>query len=56
MTERDRFVAALEWDAQHGQMNDVDYYWFHDMHCAQLILRYRSKQSTWKVAAQFTPW
>lgn len=56
MTDRDRFVAACEWDAQHGQMNDVDYYWYHDMHCAQLILRYRSKQNTWKVQWQFTPW
>ena len=56
MTDRDRFVAGCEWDAQHGQMNDVDYYWYHDMHCAQLIMRYRSKQNTWNVTAQFTPW
>ena len=55
-TPRDRFVAACEWDAQHDEMHDVDYYWYHDMHCAQLILRYRSKQDTWKVQYQFTPW
>ena len=51
-----RVAAALEWNAQSGNLHDVDYYWFHDFHCTQLILRYRSKQDTWKVQWQFTPW
>ena len=56
MTDIDRFMVAMEWDAQEGEMHDLDYYWLHDLHCSQLILRYRSKQSTWKVSWQFTPW
>ena len=56
VTDRDRVAAALEWNAQSGNLHDVDYYWFHDFHCTQLILRYRSKQDTWKVQWQFTPW
>lgn len=56
VTDRDRVAAALEWNAQDGELNDLDYYWFHDFHCTQLILRYRSKQDTWKVQWQFTPW
>ena len=56
ITDRDRVAAALEWDAQRGSFHDMDYYWYHDCHCAQLILRYRSKQDTWKVQLQFTPW
>ena len=55
-TPRDRFLAACEWDAQFGEMHDVDYYWFHDMHCAQAIVRYRSKQNSWHVSWQFAPW
>ena len=35
---------------------DVDYYWFHDLHCSQLILRYRPKRHQWHVDWQFLPW
>ena len=56
VTPRDRLMTAMEWDADRGRMHDIDYYWFHDLHCAQFIVRYRSKQNTWKVQWQFTPW
>ena len=35
---------------------DVDYYWFHDLHCSQIILRWRSKQNSLKIKWEFTPW
>ena len=31
------------------------YYWFHDMHCSQLILHYEGRDNTWKVKWRFLP-
>ena len=56
LSDRDRIVMGQSFDAETRRQEDVDYYWFHDMHCAQLILRYRAKRSTWNVTMQFTPW
>ncbi|MGP1366915.1 MAG: LPS-assembly protein LptD [Schwartzia sp. (in: firmicutes)] len=56
LSDRDRFVMGQSFDVETRRREDVDYYWFHDMHCAQLILRYRAKRSTWHVTMQFTPW
>lgn len=56
MTDLDRFVVGSRYDLDGGRWADVDYYWYHDMHCSQLILRYRSLSSQWKVSWQFTPW
>lgn len=55
-TDRDRIVVGQSFDVETRRQEDIDYYWFHDMHCAQLILRYRAKRSTWNVSMQFTPW
>lgn len=55
-TDRDRIVIGESFDMGRNRQEDVDYYWFHDMHCAQLILRYRAKRDTWHVGMQFTPW
>ena len=55
-TDRDRIVIGESFDLEARRQEDIDYYWFHDMHCAQLILRYRAKRSTWHVGLQFTPW
>lgn len=55
-TDRDRIVVGQSFDVENRRQEDVDYYWFHDMHCAQLVLRYRAKRSIWNVSMQFTPW
>ncbi|MCI6284426.1 LPS-assembly protein LptD [Selenomonas sp.] len=59
-TPIDRLVAACDYDMQNKQMDDINYYWFHDMHCTQFILRYQWKYtdetSNWSIRYQFTPW
>ena len=56
LTPRDRFAFGQSMDMQERRVKDIDYYWFHDMHCAQLILRYRAKRDSWQVRCEFTPW
>ncbi|MCR5559729.1 MAG: LPS-assembly protein LptD [Schwartzia sp.] len=56
ITPRDRLVVGTEFDMAEHSLRDVDYYWFHDMHCVQMILRYRDKRDQWHVTFQFTPW
>lgn len=56
LTPRDRFVFGQTMDMQSRTVRDIDYYWFHDMHCAQIILRYRAKRDSWQVRWEFTPW
>ena len=56
LTPRDRFVAGWSYDVTGEQLKDVDYYWYHDLHCAQLILRYREKRDQWKIGIQLMPW
>lgn len=56
MTDRDRFVIGSRYDMDADKWADIDYYWYHDMHCSQVILRYRSLSNQWKVSWQFTPW
>ncbi len=56
LTERDRFVIGTRYNLDDGEMDDIDYYWYHDMHCTSLILRYRSMANTWNIKLEFTPW
>ena len=56
LTKNDRFVAGIGYDLKTKHLRDVDYYWFHDLHCSQLILRYRPKRHQWHVDWQFLPW
>ena len=56
VTPRDRFVFGQTMDMQSRTVRDIDYYWFHDMHCAQIVLRYRAKRDSWQVRWEFTPW
>lgn len=55
-SDKDRFVVGQNYDIDNEKIKDVDYYWYHDMDCAQFILRYRGKRHTWHVGFQFTPW
>ncbi|WP_314620406.1 hypothetical protein [uncultured Selenomonas sp.] len=46
----------MAYDVDRRTIGDVDYYWYHDMHCVQLITRYRAKRDSWSVRLNFTPW
>lgn len=54
--ERDRIAVGTKYAMEPHRWTDVDYYWFHDLHCSQIILRYRSKQNTWRIKWEFTLW
>ena len=56
LNERNRIAVGMKYAVDPERWTDVDYYWFHDLHCSQIILRYRSKQDSWKVKWEFTPW
>ena len=56
VSPRDRVVFGQRLDLETNTVRDIDYYWFHDLHCAQVILRYRAKRDSWHVGCQFTPW
>lgn len=56
LTPRDRLVIGRSVDTQKGETRDIDYYWFHDFHCAQLIVRRRAKRDKWNVTLEFQPW
>ncbi len=56
MDNLNRFVAGINIDVGTGHLADVDYFWYHDLHCSQLILRYRAKRDQYSVHWQFTPW
>ena len=53
---KNRFVVGTRYNLDDGKWDDVDYYWYHDMHCSELILRYRSMRNTWGIRWDFTPW
>ena len=56
MDNLNRFAVGLDFDTQKGTLKDVDWFWYHDLHCSQVILRYRQKRSKFEVHWQFTPW
>jgi LPS-assembly protein len=56
MDNRNRFIIGLQYDEAKRSLKDVDYYWFHDMHCSQFIVRYRAKRASWQFRLEFTPW
>lgn len=56
MDDLNRFVAGIKYDTESRQIKDIDYYWYHDLHCSQVILRYRAKRDKVEVRWQFTPW
>ena len=56
MDDKNRFVVGINYDTTGRKLKDVDYYWYREIHCAELILRYRAKRHNWHVSFQFTPW
>lgn len=55
-SDKDRIVVGVAFDAQQNRLMDTDYYWYHNIHCGELIVRYREKRDQIKVTAQFSPW
>ena len=56
LDEHNRIGIGTKYAVDPRRWTDVDYYWFHDLHCSQIILRYRSEQNSWKIKWEFTPW
>lgn len=53
---KDRVVVGWAFDGATNKLMDTDYYWYHNMHCAELMVRYREKRDQLSVTAQFSPW
>ena len=56
INSKNRVVVGWRFDTGAGHLRDVDYYWYHDLHCSQLIMRYREKRDKFEAHWQFTPW
>ena len=56
LTEKDRFVIGVKYNTELGSLEDVDYYWYRDLHCSTAVLRWRAKRKKVEVHWQFTPW
>ncbi len=55
-SEKDRVVVGVKWNADNHTIDDIDYYWYHDLHCSQAILRWRGKRKKFEVHWEFMPW
>ncbi|MBR6887591.1 MAG: LPS-assembly protein LptD [Selenomonadaceae bacterium] len=56
LTPKDRIVVGAKWNADKHTVEDVDYYWYHDLHCSQAVLRWRGKRKKLEVHWEFVPW
>lgn len=60
-TPHDRFVLGVAYNLDNDEckFDKLDYYWFHDLHCSQLIIHYKhykNKDDAVKFTWEFTPW
>ena len=51
-----RLAVGTKYDLDNKEWKNIDYYWYHDLHCSQLIVRYKSKTNQVSFRWQFTPW
>ena len=56
LTPKDRVVVGVKVNTDNHKVEDVDYYWYHDLHCSQAVLRWRGKRSKLEVHWEFVPW
>jgi len=54
--ELNRLAVGTKYDLDHKIWKNIDYYWYHDLHCSQVIIRYKSRDNAWNIRWQFTPW
>ena len=55
-TPKDRIVVGYKMNVDNHKMDDIDYYWYHDLHCSQMVLRWRGKHKKLEVHWEFVPW
>ena len=60
-TPHDRFVLGVAYDMDDGhcKFDKMDYYWFHDLHCSQVVIHYKhykNQDDSIKFTWEFTPW
>ena len=53
--ENNRVAFGSKYDVDNQSWRKFDYYWFHDMHCSQVIFHYEGRDKTWKVKWRFLP-
>ena len=56
VTPKDRIVIGYKMNVDNHKMDDIDYYWYHDLHCSQAVIRWRGKRKKLEVHWEFTPW
>ncbi len=56
LTDKDRFVIGWKYSTEGHSFEDIDYYWYRDLHCSTAILRWRAKRKKFECHWQFTPW
>ncbi|MBR4905209.1 MAG: LPS-assembly protein LptD [Selenomonadaceae bacterium] len=56
LTPKDRFVVGYKMNVDNHRIDDIDYYWYHDLHCSQAVLRWRGKRKKLEVHWEFVPW
>ena len=56
LTPKDRVVVGVKWNVDQHTVEDVDYYWYHDLHCSQAVVRWRGKRRKLEVQWEFVPW
>ncbi|MBR4152111.1 MAG: LPS-assembly protein LptD [Selenomonadaceae bacterium] len=56
LTPKDRIVVGYKINADNHRMDDIDYYWYHDLHCSQAVFRWRAKRHKFEVHWEFVPW
>lgn len=54
--DKNRVAMGTRYDMDHSRWDKIDYYWFHDMHCSQFVVRYKSMSNGWHISWDFTPW
>lgn len=55
LDDKNRIAFGAKYNVEGSDWDKLDYYWFHDMHCSQLILHYEGRDNTWKVKWHFLP-
>ena len=56
LTDKDRFIIGLKFDTENQSLQDIDYYWYRDLHCSTAVIRWRQKRHKVEARWQFTPW
>ena len=54
--DKNRLVIGQNYDMDRNETRDVDYYWYRDLHCMQLVIRYREKRDDIEFHLEFAPW